>query len=82
MDNEDNLDDDFFYDEEDEEMWEDIMFIKKFETPLRNVNEFNYMKNIFNQVYTENRDYYNQILRILNEEQQNILKNIFDNVSS
>ena len=35
------------------------------------------MKSIFGKVYNENRNYYEQVVGLLNEEQQNVLKKIF-----
>ena len=63
---------------DDDEDFEDITMDKKLQTPVSQADEFLYMKNIFNQLYNDNKIYYNQIINVLNNDQQLVLKAIFE----
>jgi len=75
IEDEDNFFDDEFDDEDD---FEDLCTDKIIQTPIGSVNEFTYLKNVFNQLYSDNKSYYEQILKVLNSDQQNVLKLVFD----
>jgi len=80
MDQENNDENVLSCSEEDED-FDDITIDRKLQTPVSQVNEFSYMKNIFNQLYNDNTTYYNQIINVLNNDQQNILKAIFESAT-
>lgn len=73
-DNDNEIDEDF--DEEDN--LDEIVYDQSLQTPIGLVNEFSFMKTIFNQLFNQNKSYYNQIINVLTKDQQLVLKSIFD----
>ena len=74
----DDDDDDKGEDEEDEEEEEFDDMILELSTPISQVNEFSFMKTIFNRLFNDNKAYYDKVIGELNKDQQNVLKAIFN----
>lgn len=71
-------DEDYDFEDDDNSENEDEI-VNTVDTPISKVNEFVYLKNIFNRLNETNKEYYDTLINLLSLEQKKGLKEIFDN---